>query len=216
MAGFGVSVPVATAAAAERPIAQLVATTARSLNYVSSDPATEGKRPGLSACTGDSGAPVFGEVNGRFTVIGVLVSWSANASAGCGGITGVTPLAKYRGWIVEQAAKMGSALIRKDEPHGRVPEGNNRGHPLLPRRGIRELRRRRLRKRHWLILSKSLECCDSAYQGIQRGRPSLTGDRFDRTACLARSSSPLRSTTHFGYLRIWRLPRKQAHFCGVL
>jgi secreted trypsin-like serine protease len=44
-------------------------------------------------------------------VIGV-VSWSTGPalSDGCGGLTGVTPLARYRAWIVEQAAKMGSPL----------------------------------------------------------------------------------------------------------
>ncbi len=44
-------------------------------------------------------------------VIGV-VSWSTgpNASAGCGGFTGVTPLSLYRGWIVETAKALGSPL----------------------------------------------------------------------------------------------------------
>jgi hypothetical protein len=75
------------------------------------DPATNGARAGLGACTGDSGAPVFRDVGGRLLVTGV-VSWSTgpNATAGCGGLTGVTPLARYRGWVVEQAAKMGSAI----------------------------------------------------------------------------------------------------------
>lgn len=112
VAGFGVSVRGDGRGGGTARIAQLVATGQPGpLQLRLVDPATEGKRSGLSACTGDSGAPVFGEVNGRLTVIGV-VSWSTgpNASAGCGGITGVTPLAKYRGWIVEQAAKMGSAL----------------------------------------------------------------------------------------------------------
>jgi hypothetical protein len=31
-------------------------------------------------------------------------------SEGCGGLTGVTPLARYRAWMVEQATKMGSPL----------------------------------------------------------------------------------------------------------
>jgi hypothetical protein len=31
-------------------------------------------------------------------------------SEGCGGLTGVTPLARYRSWLVEQAGKMGSPL----------------------------------------------------------------------------------------------------------
>lgn len=75
------------------------------------DPATKGERAGLGACTGDSGAPVYREVGGTLAVIGV-VSWSTGPalSDGCGGLTGVTPLARYRAWIVEQAAKMGSPL----------------------------------------------------------------------------------------------------------
>ena len=61
----------------------------------------------MGACTGDSGAPVFeGDA-----LIGV-VSWSTgpNLTAGCGGMTGVTPIAIYRGWIVEAASKLGSPL----------------------------------------------------------------------------------------------------------
>ena len=75
------------------------------------DPATRDQRSGLGACTGDSGGPAFIENNGTFAVIGV-VSWSTGAAstAGCGGLTGVTPLAIYRGWVVEQAKKMGTTI----------------------------------------------------------------------------------------------------------
>jgi len=75
------------------------------------DPATKGERAGFGACTGDSGAPVFRDSGGRLAVIGV-VSWSTgpNNSAGCGGLTGVTPLVRYRDWIVQTAAKLGSPL----------------------------------------------------------------------------------------------------------
>lgn len=75
------------------------------------DPATRNLRPGLGACTGDSGAPVFMEKDGRHVVIG-LVSWSTgpNSEAGCGGLTGVTPLQLYYPWIVETARKLGSPL----------------------------------------------------------------------------------------------------------
>ena len=50
------------------------------------DPATQGARDGLSACTGDSGAPVFEEQQAGPVVVGV-VSWSTgpNNGAGCGG-----------------------------------------------------------------------------------------------------------------------------------
>ena len=64
------------------------------------DPATNNSREGLGACTGDSGAPVFDEHG--LTLIG-LVSWSTgpNGAAGCGGLTGVTPIARYRDWILQ-------------------------------------------------------------------------------------------------------------------
>ena len=78
------------------------------------DPATGGKRGGLGACTGDSGAPVYQDAGGYFAVIGV-VSWSTgpNGEGGCGGLTGVTPIELYRNWIVETAAKLGSPLERQ-------------------------------------------------------------------------------------------------------
>jgi hypothetical protein len=54
---------------------------------------------------------VFRDDNGRALIIGV-VSWSTgpNLAEGCGGLTGVTPLSLYRGWIVETAKKLGSPL----------------------------------------------------------------------------------------------------------
>jgi secreted trypsin-like serine protease len=75
------------------------------------DAATNGAQAGLSACTGDSGAPVFDTSGGDLAVIG-LVSWSTGPalSDGCGGLTGVTPLVRYRDWIVQTAAQMGAPL----------------------------------------------------------------------------------------------------------
>ncbi len=75
------------------------------------DPATKGQSAGLGACTGDSGAPAFRAVGGDFTLVGV-VSWSTgpNLGAGCGGLTGITPLARYRGWIIDTARALGSPL----------------------------------------------------------------------------------------------------------
>jgi hypothetical protein len=73
------------------------------------DPLGEGKREGLGACTGDSGGPVLEDQQGRAVVIGV-VSWSTgpNGSAGCGGMTGVTPLSLYRDWILQTARAWGA------------------------------------------------------------------------------------------------------------
>lgn len=75
------------------------------------DPATKGETPGLGACTGDSGGPVYENRGGKFVVYGV-VSWSTapKAEDGCGGLTGVTPLELYLGWISETARKLGSPL----------------------------------------------------------------------------------------------------------
>jgi hypothetical protein len=75
------------------------------------DPVNQGTRDGLGACTGDSGAPVFEDQQGGPAIIGV-VSWSTgpNGSAGCGGLTGVTPLTLYRDWILQTARQWGAGL----------------------------------------------------------------------------------------------------------
>lgn len=72
---------------------------------------TKGERAGLSACTGDSGAPALIETSSGLAVIGVT-SWSTgpNMTAGCGGLTGIMPLTRYRDWILETARAMGSPL----------------------------------------------------------------------------------------------------------
>ncbi len=75
------------------------------------DPHTEDQRAGLGACAGDSGAPAFRDTDGNLVIVGV-VSWSTGPklSAGCGGLTGVTPLARYRTWITQAARSLGSPL----------------------------------------------------------------------------------------------------------
>lgn len=75
------------------------------------DPQTQNKSAGMGACTGDSGAPAFEDQDGRSVIAGV-VSWStgANNSAGCGGLTGVTPLTLYRDWIVKTARSWGAEI----------------------------------------------------------------------------------------------------------
>lgn len=75
------------------------------------DPASNNAREGLGACTGDSGAPVFEEQGGRNVIVGV-VSWStgANNAAGCGGLTGVTPLTLYRDWILKTVRGWGGVM----------------------------------------------------------------------------------------------------------
>lgn len=75
------------------------------------DPVGQGTRDGLGACTGDSGAPVFEDRHSGAAIVGV-VSWSTgpNGSAGCGGLTGVTPLTLYRDWILQTARQWGMGL----------------------------------------------------------------------------------------------------------
>ena len=75
------------------------------------DAATKGDKPGLGACTGDSGAPVFRIENGARAIVGV-VSWSTGPgnADGCGGLTGVTPLTLYRDWITQSAKILGNQI----------------------------------------------------------------------------------------------------------
>jgi secreted trypsin-like serine protease len=75
------------------------------------DPVAQGVREGLGACTGDSGGPVFEDRQGAAAIVGVI-SWSTglNGSAGCGGLTGVTPLTLYRDWILQTTRQWGLAL----------------------------------------------------------------------------------------------------------
>ena len=75
------------------------------------DPVGQGTREGMGACTGDSGGPVFEDKPGGPIIIGV-VSWSTgpNGSAGCGGMTGVTPLTLYRDWLLQTARQWGAGL----------------------------------------------------------------------------------------------------------
>lgn len=112
VAGYGVAVRGDGKTGGTVRAATLVATgQPGTLQIRLADPATKGDRPGLGACTGDSGAPVYREVAGTLAVAGV-VSWSTGPalSDGCGGLTGVTPLTRYRAWIVEQARKLGSPV----------------------------------------------------------------------------------------------------------
>lgn len=112
VAGYGVTVRGADRLDGMVRAANLVVTGhPGSLQIRLFDPATKGDSPGLGACTGDSGSPAFRDTNGTLAIIGV-VSWSTGAklSAGCGGLTGITPLATYRAWIVDMARALGSPI----------------------------------------------------------------------------------------------------------
>jgi hypothetical protein len=75
------------------------------------DPVTRGERSGQGACSGDSGGPVFEDTSFGLVLVGV-VSWAASVSGnpGCGGVTGATPIAPVRTWIVETSKLLGSPL----------------------------------------------------------------------------------------------------------
>jgi Trypsin len=114
VAGYGVTVRGDGRTGGTVRAATLVATGApNTLQLRLVDPRTNGERPGLGACAGDSGAPAFRQIGGNLTVVGV-VSWSTGPklTGGCGGLTGITPLTRYRGWIVETARTLGSPLLQ--------------------------------------------------------------------------------------------------------
>jgi len=113
VAGFGATRDNNEQGAGEPRMAPLVVTgKPGSLQIRLQDPETRNERTGLGSCTGDSGGPAFGrkgETGGE--VMGV-VSWSTapKNEAGCGGLTGLTPLLNYRAWIVDTAKALGSPL----------------------------------------------------------------------------------------------------------
>nr|WP_028351960.1 trypsin-like serine protease [Bradyrhizobium murdochi] len=112
IAGIGVTVRGDGKSGGTIRLASLVATgRPGTLQIRLVDPVGQGTRDGLGACTGDSGAPVFEDKPSGLVIVGV-VSWSTgpNGSAGCGGMTGVTPLTLYRDWIVQSAQKWGAGL----------------------------------------------------------------------------------------------------------
>ena len=112
IAGIGVTIRGEGSSGGTIRVAGLVATgQPGTLQIRLVDPLTQGTRDGLGACTGDSGGPVFEDRQGGAAIVGVI-SWSTgpNGSAGCGGLTGVTPLTLYRDWIVQTARQWGSAL----------------------------------------------------------------------------------------------------------
>ena len=112
VAGYGVTVRGDGKSGGTLRLAELAATgRPGNLQLRLVDPATNNAGPGLGACTGDSGAPVFTRTGASLFLIGV-VSWSTapNNAGGCGGLTGVTPIALYRGWVVEAAGKLGSGV----------------------------------------------------------------------------------------------------------
>lgn len=112
VAGIGVTVRGEGKSGGATRVAGLVATgQPGTLQIRLVDPVTNGVRDGIGACTGDSGGPVFEDKPTGSVLVGVI-SWSTgpNGAAGCGGLTGVTPLTLYRDWILQTARSWGAAL----------------------------------------------------------------------------------------------------------
>ena len=112
IAGIGVTVRGEGKSGGTIRVAALVATgQPGTLQIRLVDPLTNGVRDGIGACTGDSGGPVFEDRPNGAVLVGVI-SWSTgpNGAAGCGGLTGVTPLTLYRDWILQTARSWGAAL----------------------------------------------------------------------------------------------------------
>ena len=112
VAGYGVTVRGDGRTGGTVRAATLVATgTPNTLQLRLFDPHTKGQSAGLGACAGDSGAPAFRDRGGTLAIVGV-VSWSTGPklTGGCGGLTGITPLIRYRSWIMTAARALGSPL----------------------------------------------------------------------------------------------------------
>src|SRR5258708_4797007 len=112
IAGIGVTIRGEGSSGGTIRVAGLIATgQPGTLQIRLVDPVGQGTRGGLGACTGDSGGPVFEDRQGGPAIVGVI-SWSTgpNGSAGCGGLTGVTPLTLYRDWIMQTARQWGFVL----------------------------------------------------------------------------------------------------------
>lgn len=110
VAGFGLANPAERKSAGTLRMATLVVTDRPSSQQISLvDPSKLGESAGLGVCNGDSGGPVFDERDG--TLVGI-VSWTGRTDGEpvCGFVSGVIPLARYRYWILDTAAKLGSPL----------------------------------------------------------------------------------------------------------
>jgi secreted trypsin-like serine protease len=110
VAGFGVGVQGDGRTAGKLRAATLVVTdrpNSQQLSLV--DPEKLGESRGLGVCSGDSGGPVLDERDR--TLFGVI-SWTSRTDGepACGFVSGIIPLARYRYWILETAAKLGSPL----------------------------------------------------------------------------------------------------------
>ncbi len=110
VAGFGVALQGKRNTAGTLRAATLVVTDRPSSQQLSLiDPNKLGESAGLGVCNGDSGGPVF---DARDRALVGIISWSGrtDGEAVCGFVSGIIPLARYRYWILDTAARLGSPL----------------------------------------------------------------------------------------------------------
>ncbi|HEY1364153.1 MAG TPA: trypsin-like serine protease [Xanthobacteraceae bacterium] len=110
VAGFGLAAQGDQRSAGQLRAATLTVTDRPSSQQLSLvDPQKLGETAGLGVCNGDSGGPVLDEHDR--TLFGI-VSWTTRPDGEplCGFVSGITPLARYRHWLLETATKLGSSL----------------------------------------------------------------------------------------------------------
>ena len=110
VAGFGVGVQGDRSTAGKLRAATLVVTDRPSSQLLSLvDPRRLGETGGLGVCNGDSGGPALDE---RDHSLFGIVSWTSRTDGEpvCGFVSGIIPLVRYRHWISDTAAKLGSPL----------------------------------------------------------------------------------------------------------
>ncbi len=104
--GYGVAAHGDSKTAGTARMAMLIVVGQSGNRFSLRDQTSYGEDGGLAACSGDSGAPAFAIRGGVPALFGLV----SGGSAGCGGVTIVTPLGPHHDWLVETARKLGSPI----------------------------------------------------------------------------------------------------------
>jgi hypothetical protein len=129
----------------------------------------------------------------RFVLVGVL-SWSngPDMSKGCGGITGVTPIAGHRQWIVKTTKRMGGRSTALGD-RWRCCLASSKGGISTAFDGVDQLRH-----------SRSDSACPADFDeqsAVRSGRPIRSGHGSVRTQAI------YAETTLFYFILFWALLR---------